>query len=194
MTYARVIIFFLIVTSLFHQNVSSSDHEVKGAIKKASDTAFWGWAKARGVPTVVGAALCVVPPVAGMLGYGIFLGNAGTGRSDDPKLGAALIIGAVGALLSPILIPIGLLIIARQSFLIERDMGLYHKFTKSTAVFNEASLPPANEIAKMTNHNQLLSAAKLYFDKEGNWFEHNQNFLSTPGLMGYKLISVAKFV
>ncbi len=159
--------------------------DVKEAIKTASDKAFWGWAKSRTVPLAAGAAMFAAPPVIGTVGFMGILGNSGTGLSkgQSERFAAMLAFGVIGC---TVLMPLGKLLIDRQISLIDRDQKLLNDFTKSTSHLETRSLPSVYTIAKMDNHHQLLSAAKLYFDKEGNAQE--KRLLSTLGFRGYKFV------
>lgn len=171
-----------LTSMLCHQLVIPSA-DIKDAIKSASYRASWGWVKSRAMPLIAGAAMVTIPPIAVAAGFIGMLGTSGTGRTETlTNVFAGMMIS--GTFLSYVLTPLGKLLMARQSFLIGRDLDLFYKFTGSTSYLNPQSLPPADTIANMHTHHQLLNTAKRYFDREGNLVE--QQLLTIPGLRGYK--------
>ena len=137
------------------------------------------------MPFVVGSAMATIPPVMILAGTMGVISKSGTGMSEtEGNMFGGMALG--GALLSPVLMPLGTLLKARQGLLVTRDIGLLYKFTSSTTRLNLQSLPSAETISKMNNHHQLLTMARHYFDKEGNIVE--KSLLTIPGIKGYKTV------
>jgi hypothetical protein len=180
MNYKKIMLSVL-VSMVIHQTVMPMDANegAKAAIKGASDRAFWGWVKARSVPVVAGAAMVTIPPALILLGFmgGI---DGRPGRSQKVFEGAI----AAGYIIGIASVPAGVGLLARQGFLVARDVNYYHKITNSTARLNIQHLPQVAQIQGMNNHHQLLRATQTYINATGNGFE--RALINTRGLRGYK--------
>jgi len=186
MIYKKIMLGALISVTISHRMLSAGTQTtVKTSIKAASQKATWGWLKARGIPMAVGATMFALPPTAGIIGFAGALGESGGSNQTNFDIFIGMMAG--GYLLSYVLMPAGALMMARQGFLIKRDIGLLYKFTNSTARLNTTSLPEAFTIGNMNNHHQLLTMARDYFSIEGNILE--QRMINTWGFRGYKPVA-----
>jgi hypothetical protein len=179
MNYKKIMLPVLASMMIYQIVMPMDAHEnTKEAIKSAVGRAFWGWAKARTVPVVAGAAMVTVPPA--LIAFG-FMGGLGGGPGMSMKVfEGAIATGYVGLAL----MPVGVGLIARQGFLVARDANYYHKFTNSTAILNLNRLPQVAEIQGMNTHHQLLGTTQQYVNATGNGFE--RALINTRGLRGFK--------
>jgi hypothetical protein len=169
----------VLVSMMIHQTVMPMDANegAKAAIKGAAKKAFWGWAKARTVSVVAGVAMVTVPPALFVVGF--MGGLEGSPERSTMVFDGAMIAGSIGLALAPV----GVGLVARQGFLVTRDLYYYHKFTNSTARLTMQHLP-VTQIQGMNNHHQLLDVTQRYVNATGNGFE--RALINTPGLRGYK--------